>query len=236
MSRLLEIEGLDAFHGVFQALFGVSLHVEPGEVVAIIGANGAGKSTLFATIAGLHACGGGAIAFEGRALCGTPAHQIATAGIALVPEGRRLFASLTVAENLAVGTWRAAEGAWTIERVCELFPRLKERWDQSARHLSGGEQQMLAIARALLRNPRLLLIDELSLGLAPAVINGIYAALPAILRSGCAILLVEQDIARALRESARYYCLREGRVILSGDSAAASREAIARAYFGEAEA
>ena len=208
---LLRVRNLEASYGDFQALFGVSLEIGQGEVVAIVGANGAGKSTLFKAITGQ-----------------LPARR----GVALVPEGRRLFRSLSVEENLVIGGQAGRKGAWTLERVFELFPVLRERRAQNATELSGGQQQMVAIGRALMSNPRLLLCDEISLGLAPIVVRDIYARLPAVLALGTSLVIVEQDIARALAASRRVYCLQEGRVALDGDSAGVTRETIAAAYFG----
>ncbi len=230
---LLDVTDLTAFDGAFQALFGVSLSVERGETVAIIGANGAGKSTFLATVTGLVAPPPGAIRFDGRDLATLRPAEIARAGIALVPEGRRLFGSLTVEENLLIGGDRHRRaGPWTLERVYALFPALAERRTASAKLLSGGQQQMTAIGRALMSNPTLLLCDELSLGLAPVVIRDIYAALPQIKSDGVSVVLVEQDIGQAMAVADRFYCFQHGRVTLEGSPAGASREAIHNAYFG----
>jgi branched-chain amino acid transport system ATP-binding protein len=229
---LLQVEALDAFYGDFQALFGVSLRVEAGQAVAIIGANGAGKSTLLKSIAGLMPAGPEAIRFDGVAIGALPAHAIAARGITLVPEGRRLFASLTVEENLLIGGQLGRSGPWSLARVYALFPALAERAKMPAPSLSGGQQQMVALGRALMSNPRLMLCDELSLGLAPIVVRDIYAALPAILAEGTSLVIVEQDIVQALRAAGHAYCLQEGRVALAGAARALTREAIAAAYFG----
>jgi len=229
---LLQVEALDAFYGDFQALFGVSLRVETGQAVAIIGANGAGKSTLLKSIAGLMPTRPEAIRFDGAAIGALPAHAIAARGITLVPEGRRLFASLTVEENLLIGGQLNRSGPWSLARVYALFPALAERARMPAPSLSGGQQQMVALGRALMSNPRLMLCDELSLGLAPIVVRDIYAALPAILAEGTSLVIVEQDIVQALRASSHAYCLQEGRVALAGAARALTREAIAAAYFG----
>jgi branched-chain amino acid transport system ATP-binding protein len=229
---ILAISGLDAHYGDFQALFGVSLTVEPGEVVAIIGANGAGKSTLMRSICGLIRNAPRAIRFRGEAIGGLRADQVAARGIALVPEGRLLFASLSVEENLIIGGQMGRPGPWSLARIYELFPILRERRRVPATELSGGQQQMVAIGRALMANPGLLLLDEISLGLAPVVIKAIYEALPGIVGGGMAAVIVEQDIARALSVSARVYCLQEGHVALAGNSGDVTREAIAAAYFG----
>jgi branched-chain amino acid transport system ATP-binding protein len=229
---LLEVDALDAFYGDFQALFGVSLRVEAGQAVAIIGANGAGKSTLLNSIAGLMRSRGDAVRFEGMPIGERPAYDIAARGIALVPEGRRLFASLTVEENLRIGGQLGRPGPWNLRRVYDLFPVLAERADMPSLSLSGGQQQMVALARALMSNPRLVLCDEISLGLAPIVVRDIYGRLPAILAEGISLIIVEQDIAQALKAAAQVYCLQEGRVALQGAASALTREAIAAAYFG----
>jgi len=230
---LLEVDDLTAFYGSFQALFGVSLSVERGETVAIIGANGAGKSTFLNAVTGLVAPPPGAIRFDGRDLTGQRPADIARLGIALVPEGRRLFGSLSVEENLQIGgDSHKQPGRWTLPRIYELFPVLAERRHVSAKLLSGGQQQMAAIGRALMSNPQLLLCDELSLGLAPVVIRDIYAALTEIGSDGVSIVLVEQDISQAMAVSDRFYCFQRGRVMLSGTPAQASRDAIHNAYFG----
>ena len=229
---LLQIEALDAFYGDFQALFGVSLRVETGQAVAIIGANGAGKSTLLKSIAGLMPARPEAIRFDGAPIGALPAHAIAARGITLVPEGRRLFASLTVEENLLIGGQLGRGGPCSLARVYALFPALAERARMPAPSLSGGQQQMVALGRALMSNPRLMLCDELSLGLAPIVVRDIYAALPAILAEGTSLVIVEQDIVQALRAAGHAYCLQEGRVALAGAARALTREAIAAAYFG----
>jgi branched-chain amino acid transport system ATP-binding protein len=230
--RLLEVEALDAFYGDFQALFGVSLAVEAGQAVAIIGANGAGKSTLLKSIAGLMPARADAVRFDGAPIGEKPAHAVAARGIALVPEGRRLFPSLTVEENLLIGGQLGRPGPWNLARVYKLFPALAERARMPAPSLSGGQQQMVALGRALMANPRLMLCDELSLGLAPIVVRDIYAALPAILAEGISLVIVEQDIVQALKAAAQVYCLQEGRVALAGAAATLTREAIATAYFG----
>src|SRR5262245_4710544 len=232
MSELLEIRALDASYGDFQALFGVSLTVGSGQVVAVIGANGAGKSTLLQAIAGLIVSRREAIVFAGEAIGDVPAHLRVARGIALVPEGRRLFPSLTVEENLLIGGQLGRPGPWTLARIYELFPVLAERRHLGATSLSGGQQQMAAIGRALMANPKLLLCDEISLGLAPIVVRDIYGRLPAIAREGLSLVIVEQDIVQALRAADQVYCLQEGRVALAGAAAALTREAISAAYFG----
>jgi branched-chain amino acid transport system ATP-binding protein len=229
---LLETRGLTAFYGDFQALFGVDVEVEAGATVAIIGANGAGKSTLLKSIAGQLRNAPDGVLFDGRPIGADPAHRVVGYGIALVPEGRRLFSSLSVEENLRLGAYRERPGPWDLERVYRLFPVLRERRTTPSTALSGGQQQMVAIGRALMANPRLLLCDELSLGLAPIVIRDIYAALPAIKSEGATVLLVEQDINQAMAVADRVFCFQEGRVSLAGRPAELTREQIARAYFG----
>jgi branched-chain amino acid transport system ATP-binding protein len=229
---LLAVRELDAGYGDFQALFGVSIDVERGEAVAVIGANGAGKSTLLKSIAGLVRARRDAITFAGEAIGGKPAYAVAARGIALVPEGRALFASLTVEENLRIGGQLGRPGPWNLQQVYELFPVLRERRNLPSAALSGGQQQMAALGRALMANPQLLLCDEISLGLAPIVVREIYARLPAVLAAGTAVVIVEQDVVQALTAAARVYCLQEGRVALAGRAMDLTREAIAAAYFG----
>jgi branched-chain amino acid transport system ATP-binding protein len=232
MRDLLTISALDAFYGDFQALFNVSLSVGEGEVVAIVGSNGAGKSTLLKCIAGQIATRSEAISFDGSPIGGERTHLLLRRGISLVPEGRRLFPSLSVEENLLIGGEHGRKGPWTLARVYDLFPVLKERRNQRSTSLSGGQQQMVAIGRALMSNPRLLLCDEISLGLAPIIVREIYERLPQIIGDGMSLVIVEQDIVQALAASRRVYCLQEGRVTLEGASATVSREEIAAAYFG----
>jgi len=229
---LLEVREVDAFYGDFQALFGVSLKVHAGDVVAVIGANGAGKSTLLKTIAGLMAPRRGDIVFAGEATAGQPAFAMLRRGIAMVPEGRRLFPSLSVEENLLIGGQAKRPGPWTLDRVYALFPALAERRHLPAPALSGGQQQMAAIARALMANPRLLLCDEISLGLAPIIVRDIYARLPQIVGEGLSLVIVEQDIVQALAAAGQVYCLQEGRIALQGKAGELTREDISAAYFG----
>ncbi len=229
---LLEVHALDAFYGDFRALFGVSLRVARGEVVAVIGANGAGKSTLLKCIAGAIASRRDAITFAGEPIGDRPAHAVVARGVALVPEGRRLFSSLSVEENLVIGGQLGRRGPWSLRRVYELFPVLAERRRQPSTSLSGGEQQMVAIARALTSNPTLLLCDEISLGLAPIVIRELYARLPSIVAEGSSLVIVEQDVVQALHAATHVYCLQEGRVALAGSAGTLTRDAIAAAYFG----
>jgi branched-chain amino acid transport system ATP-binding protein len=229
---LLEVERVASFYGGFQALFEVSVQVAEGEKVAIIGANGAGKSTLLKTVVGLMARTTGTVVFDGRPLDGVPTHRRLGMGIAMVPEGRRIFPSLTVEENLQVGAHQTRAGPWNVGRVLELFPALADKRRRPGTRLSGGEQQMLAIGRALMANPRLLLLDEVSLGLAPIVVRRIYQAMPEIIASGATVVLVEQDVGQALNAADRVYCLLEGRVALQGRSAGLTRQQLSDAYFG----
>jgi len=229
---LLEVRALDAGYGDFQALFGISLDVAAGQVVAVIGANGAGKSTLLKSIAGVMPSRRDAVRFDGEPVGDLPAYRRVARGIALVPEGRRLFPSLSVEENLKIGGQLGRPGPWTLPRIYDLFPVLAERRAMPATSLSGGQQQMVAIGRALMSNPKLLLCDEISLGLAPIVVREIYARLPAIVGEGLSLVIVEQDIVQALAAASQVYCLQEGRVALEGAAGALTREAIAAAYFG----
>ena len=231
-ATLLEVKAIDAFYGEFQALFGVSLTVRSSQVIAVIGANGAGKSTLLKSIAGLMHPHSGEILFNGSPITKLPPFEVLRRGVALVPEGRRLFPSLTVEENLLIGGQSRRPGPWTLGRVYELFPMLAERRELPALALSGGQQQMAAIARALMANPLLLLCDEISLGLAPVVVRDIYARMPHIIAEGASLIIVEQDIMQALRAANHVYCLQEGRVALQGPARELTREAISAAYFG----
>jgi branched-chain amino acid transport system ATP-binding protein len=232
MPDLLEIDGLESFYGEFQALHGVSLRLEAGQVLSLIGANGAGKSTLLKTICGLVTARNGSVRWRGTELLGQAPNRIVAQGIALVPEGRRLFPSLSVEENLILGGKVARPGPWSLSAVYDLFPILREKRNAPSTALSGGQQQMVSIGRALMSNPDLILLDELSLGLAPVVIKDIYAQLPRITGSGMSAILVEQDVARALSASSRFTCLAEGRIALTGSPGDHSRDAISAAYFG----
>ena len=229
---LLDMQGVDVFYGDFQALFRVSLAVEAGQIAAVIGANGAGKSTLLKCIAGLMHPRAGSITFAGDNIARAAAFEVVKRGISLVPEGRRLFPSLSVEENLLIGGQSKRSGSWTLSRVYELFPVLAERRHVPATALSGGQQQMAAIGRALVANPRLLLCDEISLGLAPIAVRDIYAQLPNVVREGLAVVIVEQNIVQALHAANQVYCLQEGHVALAGASSGLTREAISAAYFG----
>jgi branched-chain amino acid transport system ATP-binding protein len=229
---LLSVHALDAHYGDFQALFGVSISVARGQAIAVIGANGAGKSTLLKSIAGLMRSRRDAIVFDRAPIGDLAAHAVARRGIALVPEGRRLFSSLTVEENLLIGGQGGRSGPWSLARIYELFPALAERRHMPSTALSGGQQQMAAIGRALMSNPKLLLCDEVSLGLAPIVVREIYARLPSLIAEGLSLIIVEQDIVQALKAASHVYCLQEGRVALEGAASGLTREAISAAYFG----
>ncbi len=229
---MLETTGLTAFYGDFQALFGIDVRMQQGETIAMIGANGAGKSTFLRAITGLLPTRREQVTFEGRPIGGLPADVIVKLGIAMVPEGRRLFPSLTVEENLLIGAYGRRTGPWSLDRIYQLFPVLEERRSSPGTALSGGQQQMVAIGRALMANPSLLLCDELSLGLAPIVIREIYRSLAQITAEGMTVLVVEQDINQALAVASRVYCLQEGRVTLEGRPTELTREQIGRAYFG----
>ena len=230
---LLEVTALRAFYGDFQAIFGVDLNVEEGECIAIIGANGAGKSTLLRSILGLHRQRTSAqLSFAGREITALAASEVSKLGMSLVPEGRRLFSSLNVVENLEIGRSAGRSGYWTVERVYELFPALRELARRPVTKLSGGQQQMVAVGRALMTNPKLLLCDEISLGLAPIVVRSMYESFKQVRVQGAAMIVVEQDISQALAVADRIYCLREGAVVLSGDAKSLTRNDIAEAYFG----
>ena len=232
---LLQTQGLTAHYGDFQALFGVDVRLDEGETIAIIGANGAGKTTLIRSIAGVLRNGPEMVSFEANPIGARPADEILGLGIAMVPEGRKLFPSLSVEENLLIGAHsRKVPGYWTLDTVYALFPILREKRGVPGTSLSGGQQQMVAIGRALMSNPRVLLCDEISLGLAPVVIRDIYAALPQIQQAGASVIVVEQDIGQAMKVADRVYCMMEGRVTLTGTPDTLSREAIHDAYFGAA--
>ena len=231
-SKLLQAQGITAAYGDAQALFGIDFSMQAGEIVALIGANGAGKSTFLKTLTGLLPVKSGYLTFDGQSLNQIDAGDIVKLGLAMVPEGRRLFPSLTVEENLLMGTLSGRQGAWNLARVFKLFPILQEKRHMPSTSLSGGQQQMVAIGRALMSNPRLLLCDEISLGLAPVVIREIYAALPAIMEEGMSLLIVEQDVQLAMQVSSRVVCLQEGLVSLEGKSGELTRDQISKAYFG----
>ena len=229
---LLAVDRLDVRHGLLQAVREVSFAVDQGEIVALVGANGAGKSTLLRAIAGAHLPAAGGIAFDGVDVTSMRAHKRVAEGIALVPEGRRLFGGMSVEENLKVAMRVGRRGYWTLDRVMELFPMLSARSDALARNLSGGERQAAAIGRALITNPRLLLIDEVSLGLAPVVVEQLYRSMLSLGHGGATLILVEQELTRALGVATRVMCMLEGRIVLDGPTAAMSREQIVDAYFG----
>jgi branched-chain amino acid transport system ATP-binding protein len=232
---LLQTKSLTAQYGQFRALFGVDITLDAGETVAIIGANGAGKTTLLRSIAGVLCNGADQVLHRGDPIGALPADAVMQRGVAMVPEGRKLFPSLTVEENLLIGgQMRKVAGFWTLATVYDLFPILRDRRMSPGTALSGGQQQMVAIGRALMSNPDVLLCDEISLGLAPVVIRDIYAAMPRIKAAGASVIIVEQDIGQALTVSDRIYCMMEGRVTLQGRADAISRDAIHAAYFGAA--
>ena len=229
---LLEVDQLDCRYGLLQAVRGVSFGVAQGDIVALIGANGAGKTTLLRAIAGAHRPQAGRVRFDGVDVTRLPAHRRVSLGVALVPEGRRLFPSLTVEENLRVAATKDRRRRWNVESVLDAFPLLQPRRKMPAANLSGGEQQAVAIGRALMSNPRLLLLDEVSLGLAPIVVDSVYASLTNVINEGATVVLVEQDLTRALRVAGRVICMLEGRVVLEGDSKSLDRESVVDAYFG----
>ncbi len=230
---VLHTRDLKAFYGDAQALFGIDFEIGKGQAIAIIGANGAGKSTFLKALAGLVKVQTAAVNWKGQDIGGRLPSEIVRLGLALVPEGRRLFPSLSVQENLMMGSESQRKGPWSLERLFKLFPILQEKRHQPSTSLSGGQQQMVAIGRALMSNPELLLCDELSLGLAPLVIREIYNALPEITAEGMGVVLVEQDVSLAQQMTQRLYCLQEGRVSLQGISSLLSREQISQAYFGQ---
>lgn len=228
----LEIKNLEVCHGLLKAVRGVDLEVHAGEVLAIVGANGAGKSTLMRAIAGSHSASQGSIHFNGQDIGKLPAHERVKRGLSLVPEGRRLFPKMTVQENLAVGAQVGRKGDWEIENIFEIFDNLVKRRHAKAETLSGGEQQATAIGRALVANPEIILLDELSLGLSPAIVDRVYSILPKLRAAKTTIILVEQDLGRVLKVSDRIICMLEGRIVLEGRTADLTREQIVEAYFG----
>jgi branched-chain amino acid transport system ATP-binding protein len=232
MMGLLEVDKLVARHGLLQAVREVSLSVAEGDVLALVGANGAGKSTLLRTIAGAHPVVGGTIRLDGTDITDVPSFRRVARGLVLVPEGRKLFPEMTVEENLLVAARRARPGAWTIDTVLEAFPMLKPLRRKRTANLSGGEQQATSIARALMTNPRVLLLDEVSLGLAPAAVDTVYESLHALIRGGATLVVVEQDLKRALSVAHRVVCMLEGRVVLQSVTDAVTREQVTEAYFG----
>jgi branched-chain amino acid transport system ATP-binding protein len=229
---VLAVERLDVRHGLLQAVRDVSFSVARGETLALVGANGAGKTTLLRAIAGAHLPAAGRITLGDGDITLVPSHRRVGMGLALVPEGRRLFAQMTVEENLLLGRISGRPGEWSVERVLEMFPNLKPRRHVKAGHLSGGEQQATAIGRALMTNPDILLLDEVSLGLSPLVVDRVYASLQTLIDSGTTIVLVEQDLSRAMAVAARVLCMLEGRIVLERSKADVSRDEITQAYFG----
>ncbi len=234
---MLEIENLEVYYGAINALKGISFSVEQGEIIALIGANGAGKTTTLHTITGLIPARSGTIRLNGKDITKTPAHKIVSMGMAHVPEGRRVFAQLSVYENLTLGAYtrkNKAEIAESLEHVFERFPRLKERRTQSAGTLSGGEQQMLAMGRALMSKPSIILMDEPSMGLSPLYVNEIFDIIREINKSGTTVLLVEQNAKKALSMANRAYVLETGKIVLSGDAKELmDNEQVKKAYLGE---
>ena len=229
---LLEVSGLNAFYGDLQAVYDLDFTVAEKESVALLGANGAGKSTFLRSLVGLLDSRNGKVRFAGNDISSAPAEGIARLGLCMVPEGRMLFDSLTVEENLLMGELTQRTGSWTLRRVFDLFPVLEERRNALPSRLSGGQQQMVAIGRALMANPRLLLCDEISLGLAPVMVDQIYGAFSDIRGEGTAIVLVEQDVKRAYAAADRVYCLLKGRVSLSAKACDVSLGQLTQAYFG----
>ena len=231
-NKVLETKNLNAYYGDFQALFEVSIDLFEGEIIAIIGANGAGKSTFMRSVTGLIDRIDNEINYKGLSIKGLRADEIAKKGLAMVPEGRKLFPSLSVEENLLIGGQIKRLGPWELNTVYELFPDLYEKRNIPSNLLSGGQQQMAAIGRALMSNPDVILFDEISLGLAPIIIKSIYQNLPKVIQKGMSAIIVEQDISKALEISDRVYCLQEGRIALFGDSKKLTRQEISKAYFG----
>jgi branched-chain amino acid transport system ATP-binding protein len=229
---ILEVTGLEAFYGDMQALFGIDVSLAERECLALVGANGAGKTTFARCLTGLIASKRGRIAYRKDDIAGLPAEKVARLGIAMVPEGRMLFASLSVEENLMMGSLNGRSGPWSLKRIYDLFPILQERRNQRAPTLSGGQQQMVAIGRALMANPDLLVCDEISLGLAPIVVGQIYEAFGHIRQEGTALVVVEQDIERALSLADRVICLLKGRVTLSEPARGIDMNRLEAAYFG----
>jgi branched-chain amino acid transport system ATP-binding protein len=229
---LLEVDRLDVRHGLLKAVREVSFAVEKGQHVALVGANGAGKTTLLRALAGAHTPAAGSIGFNGADVTAMPSHLRSKAGIALVPEGRKLFTRMTVAENLQLGRAAARPGPWTLEAVLDAFPNLRPRLNAKTATLSGGEQQATAIGRALMTNPELLLLDEVSLGLSPLVVERVYQSLETLMTSGTTLVLVEQDLKRAMRVADRVICMLEGRIVLEGTAKELTREQVTEAYFG----
>jgi branched-chain amino acid transport system ATP-binding protein len=230
--RILSVEAFEARHGLLQAVRGVGFHVDAGETLALVGANGAGKTTLLRGIAGAHRASAGRVVFDGADITALPAHARVPLGIALVPEGRKLFGAMTTEDNLRVAERRGRPGPWTVERVLDVFPLLRPKLKALAADLSGGQQQAVAIGRALMTNPRLLLLDEVSLGLSPVAVEQLYASLRGLMRDGTTVVLVEQDLTRALAVADRVVCMLEGRAVFAARAADTTREEVLAAYFG----
>lgn len=228
----LLVENLSARHGQLQAVRDVTFSVERGETVALVGANGAGKTTLLRSLAGAHLSSSGRTLLDGKDISKVPAHRRVSLGIALVPEGRRLFAQMTVEENLLLGRFAGRNGDWTVDRVMAAFPNLEKRLHAKAGTLSGGEQQATAIGRALMSNPDVILLDEVSLGLSPLVVDRVYQSLAGLIDGGTTIVLVEQDLTRAMSVADRVFCMLEGRIVLAGPTPELTREQVTEAYFG----
>lgn len=229
---LLQVQALEARHGLLQAVRGISLDLAEGERLALVGANGSGKTTLLRTIAGIHPASGGKVLFDGRDVTPEPAHKRSAMGIALVPEGRRLFTTMTVADNLRVAQAAGRSGPWNFDTVVEAFPQLKPKLKAAAGSLSGGQQQAVAIGRALMTNPRVLLLDEVSLGLSPVAVQGVYDSLQALIATRTTLILVEQDLKRTFEVADRIACVLEGRVVATGRPSEMTREEVMDHYFG----
>lgn len=229
---LLKVQALEAKHGLLKAVRGIDLSLADGEKLALVGANGAGKTTLLRTIAGIHPASSGRVLLDGQDISAEPAHRRASMGIALVPEGRKLFATMSVADNLRVALAAGRAGRWTFDSVVEALPQLKPKLKAVAGSLSGGQQQAVAIGRALMTNPRVLLLDELSLGLSPLAVQGVYDSLASVAAAGTPLILVEQDLQRTFKVADRIVCMLEGRVVASGRTGELSREEVMGHYFG----
>jgi branched-chain amino acid transport system ATP-binding protein len=230
--KLLEVNELEARHGLLKAVRGISFAVDEGETLALVGANGAGKTTMLRTIAGAHPASEGRVLLAGEDVTKLPAHRRVAEGLALVPEGRKLFPEMTVLENLMVAGRRSRTGTWNVETVLEAFPMLKPLKDKRASELSGGQQQAASIGRAMMTNPRVLLIDELSLGLSPVAVDAVYESVTVLIEGGATVVLVEQDLQRAMAVSDRVLCVLEGRVVLEAKTGDVTRDQITAAYFG----
>ena len=233
---ILRVENLNAFHGLLPAVRGVGFDLEEGDILALVGANGAGKTTLLRTIAGAHRAAAGTVTFADQNVTALPAHRRVALGMSLVPEGRRLFPTMTVRENLMVGGSSGRKGPWTLDRVADALPQLKPLLHMKAGNLSGGQQQATAIGRALMANPKVLILDEVSLGLSPKAVEGVYDSLASLITSGVTIILVEQDLNRSLRFATRVACMLEGRIVAEGLSSSMSREEVMEHYFGRRQA